>query len=212
MLRVLRDGRFRLYLGYTALAGVTVQSMLMAFVPLFMKEQVGLSERQIILLQVGGYVAGLLSSYFWGRMADRRGSKPVLLVALAAVVALPVGWSLIPRFHAWSFPVAIGLAVFAGAVTAGLWICDQRLLYVDMVEPEKRTEYMAMYYAWIGLTGGCGPLLAGAFLDYFRELRDELWIFPVDPYTPLFAVSCLLLGSAVVLLARLSVGGAPKGG
>ena len=61
--RVLRDGRFLRYLGYTSLTLVTTQSMLMAFVPLFMKEQVGLSERQIILLQICGYVAGLLSSY-----------------------------------------------------------------------------------------------------------------------------------------------------
>lgn len=203
MLGVLRDTRFLIYMAYTALALLTVHSMLMAFVPLFMKEQVGLSERQIILLQVGSSLSGLVSSYGWGFLADRHGSRPVLRISLAALLVLPIGWSLIPRFHFWSFPVALALGVFAGVASSGWWISDQRLLYVDLLEPEKRTQYMAMYYAWIGLVGGCGPLLAGVLLDTFSDLHGYVGFVAVHQYTPLFAASGLLLAAAAVLLSQL---------
>jgi MFS family permease len=206
MLRVLNDRRFCLYLAYAGLALLTLQAMLMAFVPLFMKEQVGLSEQQIILLQVGSGAAGLLSSYPWGRAADRASSKPVLQAALVSLLVLPLGWSLIPRSSVWSFPAALSLAVFSGAVSTGWWICDQRLLYVELVAPEKRTEYMAIYYAWIGLVGGCGPLAAGLLLDSCQHLQGELWIFSLNAYTPLFAASAVLLIAATLLLRRLRVG------
>jgi len=203
MLGVLCDRRFVIYLGYNALAMVTMHSVLMAFIPLFMKEQVGLSEQQIILLQIGGYVAGLLSSFPWGQMADRRGGKKVLLLVVLGMLALPIGWSLIPRLHPSSFLVAMVLAALAGGLSAGWWICDQRLLYVELVESKKRTEYMAVYYAWSGLVGGCGPIAAGALLDRFQSLNGSLWIFPLDPYQPLFLIGFALMLVALFLLIRL---------
>ena len=202
-MRILQDRRFLLYLGYTGLTMVTMQSLLMAFVPLFMKEQVGLSEQQIILLQVGIYTTGLLSSYTWGWMADHRDSRMVLLVALSALILLPFGWISIPRFHPSSFYVALGIAGLAGSVNAGWWINDQRLLYVKIVPPEERTAYLAVYYAWIGLVGGTGPLGAGALLDATQGFHGRLGFLSLDPYTPLFLVGGLLLGIAVFLLTRL---------
>lgn len=91
----------------------------------------------------------------------------------------------------------------AGIATAGWWVSDQRLLYVSIVPPEKRTEYMALYYAWIGLVGGFDPLLAGPSLDFFQGLRGRVWIFSLDAYAPLFLASVLLLGAAMALLASL---------
>ena len=128
----------------------------------------------------------------------------MLLVALGAMVLLPPGWIFTPRFHVLSFYVAVAVAVFAGVVTTGWWISDQRLLFVDIVPTAQRTEYMAIYYAWVGLVGGCGPLMAGTLLDRFQSLRGSWWIFPVGPYLPLFLASGLLLCAGLVLLARLS--------
>jgi hypothetical protein len=204
MLGVLRDRRFGGYLAYSALTMVTMNSLLGAFVPLFMKEQVGISERQIIYLQVAGYVAGLLSSHAWGALADRRGGKRVLLTTLLALLSLPAGYALLPRQHPLSFALALILAMGAGALVAGWWIADQRMLYAELVDPARRTEYLAVYYAWIGLIGGCGPIAVGAFLDRFQGLAGSWGIFSVGPYQPLFLTGCLLLVGARMLLSRLS--------
>ena len=94
--------------------------------------------------------------------------------------------------------------------TTGWWVSDQRLLYVNLVPPEKRTEYMAIYYAWIGLIGGFGPLIAGAALDYFQALRGTWWVLSFDPYSPLFLTGLLFLGASLFLLARLECGAEPN--
>ena len=203
MRQALRDRGFRMYLAYTALARATMQSALIAFVPLFMKEEVGLAEGRILLLQVAGNAAGFVSGAAWGWMVDRHGGKPMGLWALGLLLLLPLSWLAMPRHHEWSFVAGLAIAVVAGIATAGWWISDQRLLYVSIVPPEKRTAYMALYYAWIGLVGGFGPLLAGPSLDFFQGLRGRVWIFSLDAYAPLFLASVLLLGAAMGLLASL---------
>lgn len=198
----LADPRLRLYLAYTALSLLTMQSVFTAFVPLFMKEQVGLPGSRVVLLEVASSVVGVLSSYIWGWWSDRRGSRPLLLV-MALLACLPLLWMMIPRQHPLSFAAAIGVACLAGIAITGWWIADQRLLYVEIVPPERRTEYMALYYAWIGLVGGCGPLIAGATLDHLQGLRGQLGPLPIDPFTPLFAASTTILLVATLLLRRL---------
>ncbi|MFH1570555.1 MAG: MFS transporter, partial [Gemmatimonadota bacterium] len=162
--QALGDASFRRYLVYTAVVMVATQAVLAAFMPLFLKEEVGLAEGQILWLQVGGYATSLLSGFAWGWRADQRGSKPTLVVAMGLMVLLPVCWLVLPRHHELSFVAGLGAAALAGIASTGYWICDQRLLYVGIVPPARRTEYMAVYYAWIGLVGGLGPLLAGAAL------------------------------------------------
>jgi len=202
VLAAVADGRFRFYLAYTALALVTMQSVFAAFVPLFMKEQVGLPSSDVVLLEVAAYFCGILSSYFWGTWTDRSGSRPLVPI-LALMTLLPLMWMMMPRHGEWSFLAAFGVAGLAGIATTGWWIVDQRLLYVEIVPPAKRTEYMAIYYAWIGLIGGCGPLICGPLLDYFQGLDGQLGPLALDPYSPLFGGSVALLGVSLMMLAVL---------
>lgn len=202
MTAALQDPRFRYYLAYTALTLATMQSVFVAFVPLYMKEQIGLPGSRVVLLEVAGYVCGVLSSYVWGLWTDRSGSRPLVPI-LVMLALLPALWVLMPRHDDWSFVAALGIAALAGVATTGWWVADQRLLYVEIVPPEKRTEYMAIYYAWIGLVGGCGPLICGPLLDYFEPLSGRAGVITLDPYSPLFAGSMGLLGVALLLLGAL---------
>lgn len=79
--------------------------------------------------------------------------------------------------------------------TSGLYTGSGRLLFNRVVPSEKKTEYMAIYYASAGLVGGIGPIVAGRALDYFKGigLQGHILILPVDPFTPLFAGALLLL-------------------
>lgn len=197
----LADPRLRGYLAYTALCMVATQAC-GAFVPLFMKEEVGLPGSRIVLLDVAAAVVGVPAAYAWGRWTDRAGSRP-LPVALLMLTCLPVLWSLAPRQHDFSFLAVAAIACLAGAATTGWWVADQRMLYVDIVPAPRRTEYLAIYYAWIGLVGGCAPLATGALLDAAAGLRGRLGPLHLDPYTPLFAAMLVSFTAAAVLLARL---------
>jgi len=206
----LRDPNLRLYLVGTGIASTVIATSLSAFVPLFMKEQVGLTDGQILLLQVFGSLAGLLSAYLWGWAADRRGSKSVTLASLYLML-LPALWLiLMPRHDSMSFLLAAVAAILIGVASTGRAVGDTRLLYVDVVPPAKRTEYMAIYYAWMGVVGGLGPVVVGMGLDALRGLRGSWSVFSLDPYTPLFAVGSALLLAGTLVLSRLRTERDPK--
>ncbi|MEZ4663472.1 MAG: MFS transporter [Caldilineaceae bacterium] len=94
MWTTLRDANFRRYL-LGASAFVLATLPLASFLPLYMREQVGLNESQVILVQTGGLLGGLASSYLWGWAADRYGSKPVMLVSVFVALFLPLCWWMI---------------------------------------------------------------------------------------------------------------------
>jgi MFS family permease len=142
----LRDRDFRLYLigaGLVTLAW----NPLASFLPLFMREQAGLTSSQVVWLEMGGLVASLMAGYVWGWAADRYGSKPVMLTGLALIALTPILWMLMPRMAAASPYVALGIAFVRGLLGLGWGIGSTRLLFVNLVPPEKKTAYMAVNYA-----------------------------------------------------------------
>jgi hypothetical protein len=153
------------------------------------------------MLQTGGLLGGLLSSYLWGWAADRYGSKPVMLSGVYTRVILPVFWLLMPRQSAWSLYVALGIAFLAGVSDMGWAIGSGRLLFVSIVPPEKRNGYMALRYAWMGIVGGMGNLVGGRVLDYSAAIAGQRFLFlTLDPYTVLFVAGLVLSAASIVLL------------
>jgi HEAT repeat protein/MFS family permease len=198
----IRDRSFLLYL-----IGISLISLatgpLGSFLPLFMQEQVGLSAGNVVFLSTGSLLGGLLSSYLWGWTADRYGSKPVMLSSVYLIAALPVCWLLMPRQTTWSFHAALGIAFLQGFINMGWGIGSGRLLFVSVVPPKRRTEYMALYYAWIGIVGGLGQLLGGRVLDYAGQIEGQFLTLPLDAYTILFVAGLVLPLIAAVLFRRV---------
>ncbi|MBN1886365.1 MAG: MFS transporter [Thermoflexales bacterium] len=211
VLNTLHDRSFWFYLLGASLISLA-SGPLTSFLPLFMREQVGLSSGQVVMLQTGTLLGGLLSSYLWGWAADRYGSKPVMALGVYLHVLLPLLWLLMPRHSALSLHAALGIALLQGVITTGWGIGSGRLLYVSIVPAEKRTEYMATHYAWMGIVGGVGQLAGGQLLDYSAGLAGQFLVFRLDPYTILFVAGLVLPVMAGVLFrsvradSRLSTG------
>ena len=195
-----RDRNFLLYLAGVGL--VMLGGALMAFVPLFLKESIGLRESQVVFVQGSGMIGVLASSYLWGWAADRYGSKPVMLSGLAAMVATPLLWFLLPRHSAWSMPLAVAMGAAGGLASLGYSIGSARQLYTDVVPQEGRTAYFSLYCAWCGLMAGMGAPLAGKVLQMNAGLSGSLGWLSFDAYSPLFAGSALLLGGGILMLSR----------
>jgi HEAT repeat protein/MFS family permease len=198
----IRDRSFLLYL-----VGISLISLgtgpLSSFLPLFMQEQVGLSAGNVVFLTTGSLMGGILSSYLWGWMADRYGSKPVMLSSVYLIAALPICWLLMPRQATWSFTIALGIAFLQGFINMGWSIGSGRLLFVSLVPPKKRTEYMALYYAWTGIVGGLGQLLGGRVLDYASEIEGQFLNLSLDAYSILFVAGLALPLIAAMLFRRV---------
>ncbi len=201
MKQALADRSFVLYLAGLGL--LLLGWGLLSFLPLYMKEQIGLSQANIVMLGIGTMAGAILSSYLWGWAADRYGSRPVLLSGLLIVLLLPVAWMLMPRHSPWSLPVALGIALFTGVGQMAWYAGDQRLLYVSLVPAPRKTQYMALYYAWIGIIQGIGPLLAGWSLDRASTLSSNMLFLPVDAYTPILVASMIMAGASILLLRHV---------
>lgn len=200
--RVLRDRNFLLYMA--GLGVLTIGTTPMAsFLPLYMEREIGLDESQVVLLQVGALVGGLLTTYLVGWASDRYGSKPVMLSGLYVKVVLPLAWLLMPRLSEASLPAALGISLVNGSADIAWAIGSARLLYVRVVPPEKRSEYMAVYYAAIGLIGGVSQVVGGRVLDFTAGLSGSFLIFTLDPFFPLFAAGIVLTAASVALLSRV---------
>jgi HEAT repeat protein/MFS-type transporter involved in bile tolerance (Atg22 family) len=206
MRRSLADGnfvRFLVALGLITVGGTAVIS----FIPLFMVEQVGLSAGNVVQLSVGTYLGALISSFWWGWVADRYGSRPIMQFSVMIILLLPIGWLLMPRHSPTSLPIAFFLAFVAGIGALAWQISWMRYLFVNVMPRENSAPYSAVYYAWFGFVSGLGPLLVGQLLTLSSRLDARVWLLPVDPYTPVFGLSILLL-----LAGLMTVGGLRRAG
>jgi DHA1 family tetracycline resistance protein-like MFS transporter len=126
---------------------------------------------------LGGTVIGLLMSSFsamqfifapiWGRVSDRIGRRPILLIGLAGSVAFYAlfGYaSDLPR-DAENAKIALALLFIAriGAGIAGATIATAQAVIADCTPPERRKHGMALIGAAFGIGFTFGPLIgAGA--------------------------------------------------
>jgi HEAT repeat protein len=106
-------------------------------------------------------------------------------------VILPVFWLLMPKNSPWSFYIAMIIAFLQGVANMGWAIGSARLLFVKVVPPEKKTDYMALYYAWIGVIGGLSQVIGGWILQGSQGLSLPLYVIQLDPYSPLFLMGII---------------------
>jgi MFS family permease len=191
--------RYLVGIGLVTLATVP----LVSFVPLFMKDEVGLSSGQVVWLETGSLLGGLASSYLWGWLADRYGSKPVMISGVYLLPLAPLAWLFMPHQAPWSLYLALAIALGQGFINTGWTIGSGRLLFVRVVPVEKRTTYMALYYAWAGITGGLGQLLGGWLVDATAGVSGQWWILRVTPYTLLFLLGILIPLVGLLLFRRV---------
>lgn len=186
------------------LACVTVGTMLyLSFLPLFLKERLGMAPATVVSLETVVMIGGALSAILWGRASDRVGSRPVLMTATTLTMLIPLGWLLLPR-EIPNILIWCGLLYFThGVLFNGGYIGSFRLLFNGVTPPRHNTAYTALYYAALGLTGGAAPLLAGGLLQLYGSRHIDFGPLTADGHTVLFVLSMVLLALGLACYARV---------
>ncbi len=200
--RTARDNNLLFYLAGIALLTFGT-GPLFSFLPLFMTEQIGLSESQVVLLATSTLIGGLVLSNLLGWSADRYGSKPVMIVGIVLLMTLPVGWLLLPRASVASLPLALAIAFFQGIAGTAWMVGSGRLLFVSVVPADRKGQYMAVYYAAIGIMGGVSQVVGGNLLDAFGSISGQIWFVTLDRFTPLIIAGILLPGLSLLVFRRV---------
>ena len=202
----LRDRNYLYFLGGMGCYTLGVY-MFSSFLPLYLKEQFGLLPAAIVRLDIAAMIGGALFSLFSGVIADRIGSRPVLMPGLVASVLVPVGWLLVPAHTTHPFAFSALLYFLFGAASVSASIAANRSLFNSVIPLEKNTAYTSVYYAWAGLTGGIAPLLGGALLTGLVGWQIGVGVFSLDAFRLLFLISLVGFAGSVFLYGRVSSDG-----
>lgn len=181
--------------------------MTMPFVPLFMKNHVGLPPDQVVTLDAVLMIGALCSSFFWGWTADRYGGKPVMLSLLSLHVIVPIGLLLMPRHSSWSHLCAMSLYFALGIVSTGWVIGFYRYFFINLIPQTNRTAYIALNTCMAGIMVGSGPLWAGWVLQKLSSLHGQFGPVVIDQHTPFFLGLLVCVIVSTWLLAGLPAKG-----
>jgi MFS family permease len=102
-----------------------------------------------------GALTGLLGLSVFGRMADRRGNRRVLVVTGLLLPFLPAAWALVSS--PWD---TVLINVPSGFLWAGYNLASFNLL-LSMSPPEDREAGVAVYQTLVAVSAVAGPLLGG---------------------------------------------------
>ncbi len=127
--------------------------MVIPVMPLYAK-QLGAAEIWTGLLSTGYSAMQFVFAPIWGRLSDRIGRRPVLLVSIAMTAVAFLVYGL-----AGTFVVLLLARLFAGIATANIAIA--RAFVADVTPPEGRAKGMGLIGAAFGLGFVLGPALGG---------------------------------------------------
>jgi MFS family permease len=117
-------------------------------------EQLGAPDAQIGWLMTGYSAMQFVFTPVWGRLSDRFGRRPLLLLSIAMTAVSFLGYAVAPSF-AW----LLASRLFAGFATANIAIAQAYI--ADVTPPEGRAKGMGIIGAAFGLGFVLGPALGG---------------------------------------------------
>lgn len=136
---------------------------------------------------LSGLIIGLLMSSFslmqflfapiWGRVSDRVGRRPILLLGLAGSVIFYALFGLAASLPADTMAVlALQLFFLAriGAGVSGATIATAQAVIADSTPPDKRKHGMALIGAAFGIGFTFGPLIGFAALRWFGGHHEAI--------------------------------------
>jgi MFS transporter, DHA1 family, tetracycline resistance protein len=117
-------------------------------------ERLGAPESQIGWLMTGYSAMQFVFTPIWGRLSDRYGRRPLLLLSIAMTAVGFLVYALAPDFR-W----LLASRLFAGAATANIAIAQAYI--ADVTPPEGRARGMGIIGAAFGLGFILGPAIGG---------------------------------------------------
>lgn len=120
----------------------------------FLSPKLGADKMDIALIVVTYAVCSGISGPSWGRLSDRMGRKPVIMICLAGAALSYVMLGLADQL--WMVFVARG---FAGLMAGNFGVASAMM--ADITRPEDRARGMGLIGAAFGLGMVLGPMIGG---------------------------------------------------
>ncbi|MFH0953158.1 MAG: MFS transporter [Verrucomicrobiota bacterium] len=158
----------------------------------------------IALLGVISAVTTILFQRVWGRMVDRFGHKPVLIINALGIIQLPFYYAFCPWDLRW--PIYVN-AVFSGLFWAGFGLASFNLV-IEVLPSSQRTIYVAVLSALNGITSFLASTLSGWIASLLVDFRWQFMGLTVINYQLLFIMTGLLRIPGLVFFRNIQEPGA----
>ncbi|MBI3853725.1 MAG: MFS transporter [Verrucomicrobia bacterium] len=180
-----------------ALGGLTT------FIVAFLKTEVALPERSVMLVTSISFLGGLSSLWFLGSRIDLLGSKPVITFSLLTWLLILTGWALIAA-HVFpaSWPLLMGLQFLMGLAMALVNQSNTRLA-MGTIPVMGRSHFFALYSVIASLTLGLAPIFWGMFIDALQPLHSDWHGFEWNRFSLFFAAVGVMFLVTLALCRRL---------
>lgn len=189
--QVRRDPVLTRFIGFAALMGFTI-NLFGPFFPVFMYEQLHITVAKANWILLFGPLGAAVSFPAWGRLQDKYGNIPVMIVALALWQLFNVIWCFIDTSNLWLLYV---VATTGGLFSAGYGIGVFNLL-LKITPPAARTMGIALFVSLSSLAAAIGPPIGGYLISWAKNQGfDPITIYHVAfIFAPVFSlINCLVL-------------------
>ena len=165
------------------------------FYSVFMFDRVGFSALDVGVVTALSQVGGALSLPAWGRLLDRYGNKPVMVLSL-------ILWQL--SMFLWCFivpsnrAILYGLWTWIGATSAG-FVLGQFMILLRLIPARARRLAIGVNLAASSLVAAVAPVLGGWVLAH----APAGWGGPVEVYHLCFIVQPVVALAGAFLLLRV---------
>ena len=158
-----------------------------AFVVVFLKSAVGMTEGRILLVTSAAFIGGLCSLGFLGPRMDRVGSKPIITASLLVWFGIVAAWVMLAA-HVWPTPfwAALALQFLMGLATSLLGLANTRLA-MAIVPTMGRDHFFALFSVVGSLVLGLSPILWGLMIDALSRVHHVWHGFEVNAFSLFFA-------------------------
>jgi MFS family permease len=179
------------FIGFSAMMGFTI-NLFGPFFPVFMYEQLHITVAKANWILLFGPLGAAASFPAWGRLVDKFGNIPVMVVALALWQLFNLIWVFVNPGNIWLLYV---VSLTGGLFSAGYGIGVFNLL-LKLTPPKARTMGIALFVSLSSLAAAMGPPLGGYLISHAKSRGyDPLLVYhSAFIFAPVFSLlSCLVL-------------------
>ncbi len=201
VIETLRNKPFMVVTSYAVVW--SMQAIAGPFVVTYMLRDLKLSYLAIGLMTAVTTVCVLASSSFWGKMVDRYGCKPILILGTAVIVPLPFTWIWVNDTLS-AYIILPLVNVIVGFASAGISVALSTLIY-NVTPTAGRSVQFAVYSIVVTLLAAPMPALGGLMPGWIKAMGLHTDIRCTFYATMVFTFSSLLIAARIPEIGAKSV-------
>lgn len=199
LLEPLRHKEFRSFVGYSCWWQMSVM-WAAAFMQVYVIRVLEIPVWKVSMIWCSAGLGAMLASRTVGRLADRHGNRPLLVISVSMKSMITIVFMLMTRETVvWVLPVAF---MFDSILNAGLIVAGNGYM-LRHAPLHNRAMFVAAITGLSGIFGGLGALASGAFLEAIADVRWHLLGREWNHYQVMFAMGVLLRWSCILLVRRI---------